>query len=220
MKESPVSPKGATEGRILATAAARFALFGYNGVSTRDIASGAGVNEVTIYRHYPRKRNLYLAVLDSELGKVSLHGDLLARIAEAGDGRTALARTFELIVKALTSSPEFLRLLQYGALEVSDDLDPLLRKHLAEPVKVISRYLEPWIVALRQCRSLGPDADCHRSLPSTLASAIPFRGLRSGEDVRVLRGNLCRLRCYDEPKVVDSRGFANARMRNYLDAAM
>jgi len=92
MKESPVSPKGATEGRILATAAARFALFGYNGVSTRDIAAEAGVNEVTIYRHYPRKRNLYLAVLDSELGKVSLHGDLLARIAEAGDGRTALAR--------------------------------------------------------------------------------------------------------------------------------
>ena len=36
-----------------------FANFGYNGVSTRDIANGAGVNEVTIYRHFPRKRDLY-----------------------------------------------------------------------------------------------------------------------------------------------------------------
>ena len=43
-----------------------FASFGYNGVSTREIATGAGINEVTIYRHYPRKRDLYVAVLDAE----------------------------------------------------------------------------------------------------------------------------------------------------------
>ncbi len=49
--------------------------FGYNGVSTRDIAAGAGVNEVTIYRHYPRKRDLYVAVLDAELQQVKLRGD-------------------------------------------------------------------------------------------------------------------------------------------------
>lgn len=157
VRAGSASQKGATQGRILATAASRFALLGYHGVSTRDIAAEAGVNEVTIYRHYPRKRDLYLAVLDAELGKVSLHGDLLARIAEAGDGRAALARTFELILKALTSSPQFLRLLQYGALEVSEDLDSLLRKHLGEPVKVISRYLEPWI-GRGQLRCANPEA--------------------------------------------------------------
>ena len=54
-----------------ASAAGMFANFGYNGVSTRDIAAGAGVNEVTIYRHYPRKRDLYVAVLDAELQEVS-----------------------------------------------------------------------------------------------------------------------------------------------------
>jgi AcrR family transcriptional regulator len=147
MKETTGSGKSAAEARILSTAASQFALFGYNGVSTRDIAAGAGVNEVTIYRHYPRKRNLYLAVLDAELGKVNLRGDLLARIAEAGDGRTALVCTFELIAGTLTSSPELLRLLQYGALEVSEDLDPLLRRHLGELIKVLSRYLDPWIGA-------------------------------------------------------------------------
>jgi AcrR family transcriptional regulator len=145
MKEASGSGRSGTESRILSTAAAQFALYGYNGVSTRDIATEAGVNEVTIYRHYPRKRDLYLAVLDSELGKVSLRGDLLAQVAEASDGRTVLARTFELIAKTLLANPELLRLLQYGALEVSEDIDPLLRKHLGELVKVISRYLEPWI---------------------------------------------------------------------------
>ena len=93
MKETTKPEKSGAVHRILSTAAAQFALSGYHGASTREIASVAGVNEVTIYRHYPRKRDLYLAVLESELAKVSLRGDLLAHIAEARDGRTVLSRT-------------------------------------------------------------------------------------------------------------------------------
>ena len=137
--------KGDAEARILASAAERFASFGYNGVSTRDIASGAGVNEVTIYRHYPRKRDLYVAVLDSELQQVKLRGDLLAAIAEAGDARTAVARTFELIAATMMQRPELVRLVQFSALELSEDIDPLLRRHLGQLVEVIARYLEPWV---------------------------------------------------------------------------
>jgi AcrR family transcriptional regulator len=133
------------EARILASAAEMFASFGYNGVSTRDIASGARVNEVTIYRHYPRKRDLYVAVLDAELQQVKLRGDLLAGIAEAADARTAVARTFELIAATMMQRPELLRLVQYSALELSDDIDPLLRRHLGQLVEVIARYLEPWV---------------------------------------------------------------------------
>jgi AcrR family transcriptional regulator len=137
--------KGDAESRILASAAGLFAGYGYNGVSTRDIASGAGVNEVTIYRHYPRKRDLYVAVLEAELQQVKLRGDLLARIAEAGDGKTVLARTFELLSATLTQRPELLRLVQYSALELGEDLDPLLRRHLGELIEVVARYLEPWV---------------------------------------------------------------------------
>jgi AcrR family transcriptional regulator len=133
------------EARILASAAEMFASFGYNGVSTRDIASEAGVNEVTIYRHYPRKRDLYVAVLDAELQQVKLRGDLLAGIAEARDARTAVARTFELIASTMTQRPELLRLVQYSALELSQDIEPLLRRHLSQLVEVIARYLEPWV---------------------------------------------------------------------------
>ena len=76
-------PKGRGAGeRILATATELFARFGYNGVSTRDVAAAAQVNEVTVYRHFPRKHDLYLAVLESELQQLRFRGDLLARIAE------------------------------------------------------------------------------------------------------------------------------------------
>jgi len=79
------------------------------------------------------------------LQRVNLRGELLTRLAEAPSGRVALTCTFELIATTLQQKPQLLRLLQYSALELSDDLDPLLRRHLGELVEVIARYLEPWI---------------------------------------------------------------------------
>lgn len=140
------SPKGRGAGeRILTTATELFARFGYNGVSTRDVASAAGVNEVTVYRHFPRKHDLYLAVLESELQQLRFRGDLLARVAEATDGRAALSRAFELLTKTLMHRQEILRLLQYSALELNESFDPLVRRHLGELIEVVARYLEPWI---------------------------------------------------------------------------
>jgi AcrR family transcriptional regulator len=145
MSPSSNNGKSDAEARILAAAATLFAQCGYAGVSTRDIASAADVNEVTVYRHFPHKRDLYLATLESVLQQVRLSGDLLAKIAEARDGRTVLARTFELIAAGLMQKPELVRLVQYSALEFGVDIDPLLRRHLGEFVEVVARYLEPWI---------------------------------------------------------------------------
>jgi AcrR family transcriptional regulator len=145
MPKTPKLVKGGTEAHILASAATLFASNGYNGVSTRDIAAGAGVNEVTIYRHYPRKRDLYVAVLDAELQQVKLRGDLLTSLAESTDGKMGVARAFDLISATLMHSPALLRLLQYSALELGEDIDPLLRRHLGELLEVVARYLEPWV---------------------------------------------------------------------------
>jgi AcrR family transcriptional regulator len=138
------SARAGTEERILKTAASLFAQFGYNGVSTREIAAGAEVNEVTIYRHFPRKRDLYLAVLITELQQVHLQGDLLTRLAGAESGRQALTCTFELIATALRQ-PQIVRLLCFSVLEISEDVDLLLKRHLGELLEVVARYLEPWI---------------------------------------------------------------------------
>ncbi|HZB88496.1 MAG TPA: TetR/AcrR family transcriptional regulator, partial [Terracidiphilus sp.] len=137
--------RGGAEERILTRSADLFARFGYNGVSTREIAAAAEVNEVTIYRHFPRKRDLYLAVLSAELQRVHLRGDLLTRVAEARTGRAALAGAFELLSAALVQQPQLLRLLGFSVLELSEDLDPLLRRYLGELVEVVARYLKPWI---------------------------------------------------------------------------
>src|SRR5208337_5450496 len=90
-----------TRQRIVDSAANLFSQGGYKGTSTRDIAQAASINEATIFRHYPHKRDLYLAALESELQKVRLRGDLLAEVADAPDARTALANTYTLIKSAL-----------------------------------------------------------------------------------------------------------------------
>ena len=162
--------RGGAEKRILAMAAKLFAQFGYNGVSTREIAAAAEVNEVTIYRHFPRKRDLYLAVLGAELKCVHLRGDLLTKIAEAKSGHEAVASTFELIATALQQQPQLLRLLGYSVLEINEDVDPLLRQHLGELLEVVARYLEPWI-ARGEIRSANA-----KTLVLTLIAIVLSRG--------------------------------------------
>lgn len=140
-----VSTQGNINERILAAAAGMFSRGGYSGVSTRDIAASAEVNEVTIYRHYPRKRDLYLAVLAQELGRVHLRGSQLKEIAEAADAHQALMRAFALIETAVMERPLVLPLVLYGSLEAETDVDALLRRHLGEFVEVVARYLDPWV---------------------------------------------------------------------------
>lgn len=91
---------------VLATATALSARFGENGVSAREQASAAAVNEAALYRHRPRKRGPYGAELESELQQFRFRGDLLTTIADAPDGRAVRARAFDLLTEALMPRSE------------------------------------------------------------------------------------------------------------------
>lgn len=168
--ESHGISKGKTEERILAAAISLFGSRGYHGVSTRDIATSANVNEVTIYRHYPRKRDLYVAALSAELERVHLGGAKLREIAEAPDARQALLRAFRLIETMLCERPEMLRLLLYGSLESAADVDLLVQRYLGEFVQILIGYLEPWA---QKGETLGQSA--HASVLGLAAIAVFYQ---------------------------------------------
>lgn len=159
--------------RILATATNLFAKSGFNGISTREIAAAAEVNEITVYRHYPHKHDLYLSVLKASLEQVHLRGDLLAEITEASDGRAALAKTFELVSSALLEKPEILRLLRYSALELSAEFDPLARKYFHAFVDIVAGYLDPWV----RNGQLG-GADSRQIVLTLMAIVLSYSSLR------------------------------------------
>src|SRR5213075_1386115 len=63
--------------RILAAASRVYAQYGFRGATTRLIATAAGVNEVTLFRTFGSKAQLFQAMLhaQNEAGKVPLLPD-------------------------------------------------------------------------------------------------------------------------------------------------
>lgn len=50
--------------QLLDTAARLFAVRGYSGATTSEIAKAAGVTEPIIYRHFPSKRDMFIALIE------------------------------------------------------------------------------------------------------------------------------------------------------------
>ncbi len=48
--------------KIVDVAVWLFSQKGYDGVSTKTIAEGAGISEATVFRHFPSKESLYAEV--------------------------------------------------------------------------------------------------------------------------------------------------------------
>jgi AcrR family transcriptional regulator len=59
-----MSPEDETRERIIQGAAQVFAQKGYEGATTRAIAEAASVNEVTLFRHFGSKKNIFMAVIE------------------------------------------------------------------------------------------------------------------------------------------------------------
>ncbi|MGQ9582632.1 MAG: TetR/AcrR family transcriptional regulator [Thermoplasmatota archaeon] len=98
-----------TRAKILDAALREFAAKGYAATTTRRIAERAGVNEVTIFRHFGSKRGLFLALvrrwtdLRSELSGIELE--------PSGDVAADLARFGSLIYAILMERRLFMRLM-------------------------------------------------------------------------------------------------------------
>jgi AcrR family transcriptional regulator len=152
----PNSDPADTRRRILDSALCLFARSGFNGTVTHEISHLASVNESTLFRHFPGKLDLYLAALDAKLGEVRLTDDSIAQIANVANGRMALEKTFEAVELAFAKDPLLQRLVQFGMLELPEQIEPLIRRHLYEVIDIISQHLAPWIQSDRA--NLGPRA--------------------------------------------------------------
>src|SRR5712692_4819660 len=69
--------------QILSVATKLFSRRGFRGTTTRQIAERAGVNEAILFRHFPRKEELYWAVLDEKCRSRGGRQQLEARLRAA-----------------------------------------------------------------------------------------------------------------------------------------
>ena len=97
-----------TRHRILQAAALVFAEQGYTRATTRALAAAAGVNEVTLFRHFGSKKNLFAAVLQ-QYGGPALSAELEGLLS--GDYRQDLLAVGKLLIQVLWERRDAMRLM-------------------------------------------------------------------------------------------------------------
>jgi AcrR family transcriptional regulator len=134
------NPNG-TAIRIVEAAVQLFSRQGFASSSTHEIARLAGVSEVTVFRHFPRKRDLFWVATESRLRRLRISKELRGRLESNENPRTALPGIVALLVETLHHQPETIRLLYLSLFELDHGADRILRKHLIPLFQPLREYL-------------------------------------------------------------------------------
>jgi AcrR family transcriptional regulator len=103
---------------IIEAAVRLFSERGFQGVTTRELASSVGVTEPVLYQHFPSKRDLYYAIIEWKMEQTK---DLQRQLAEACDNPAPAVEFYRklgrLVLDWHQSDPSFLRLMLRSGLE-------------------------------------------------------------------------------------------------------
>lgn len=150
-----MNKKSEVPNRIVHAAVALFSRQGYHGTSTREIARLADVSEVTVFRYFEHKEDIFWAALRSSFRTIKPRLDLLDKISQRDAPEVVLPKILSLFGDAATYSPELVRLIGVAFLEVRGKVEGVCREHLSPLFSSIAEYLEANIKSGR-IRNLNP----------------------------------------------------------------
>ena len=174
MADSRAQSKNGTADRIVEAAVQLFSRQGFAASSTYEIARLAGVSEVTVFRHFPRKRDLFWTATESRLRRLRISKELRGRLEGDENPRTALPGIVALLVETLHHQPETIRLLYLSLFELDHGAERILRKHLVPLFQPLRDYLA-------RCVSKGLIRDVEPGITALGLAALiaAHQGLRS-----------------------------------------
>lgn len=103
--------------RILGSAMDLFARRGFAGGSTREVARGAGISEAMLFKHFPRKDDLYRAILERHLSEIERAMPLGGLAESDAPPRRFFERIAGTLLSRMDEDPTLLRLMLFSALE-------------------------------------------------------------------------------------------------------
>jgi AcrR family transcriptional regulator len=127
--------------QIMRVAMGLFALQGFKGTTTRQIAERAGVSEAIIFRHFPRKEDLYWAIIDHKCQMAGKREKLLAALRSNGDDRAIFTSIAEEILRRNFEDSTLSRLLLYTALENHRLSGRFFRTYVAENYEALASHI-------------------------------------------------------------------------------
>jgi AcrR family transcriptional regulator len=128
--------------RIIRAAVALFSRQGYHGTSTRDIARLADVSEVTVYRYFEHKEDIFWSALASCFSTIKPRLSVLDTSHGLDSPEIILPRVLSLLIDAATFSPDLVRMIAVAFVEVRGRAEEACREHLTPLLTAITRYLE------------------------------------------------------------------------------
>lgn len=126
--------------QIAEAASSLFARKGFSGVTTRQIARRARVNEAILFRHFPTKRALYREIINQ---KIHLPPNLFdPALIEADDDATVLRALAKDMIRQSEEDPTFIRLLFYSALEDDELASVFLQERTHIPFDFLLKLVQ------------------------------------------------------------------------------
>lgn len=127
--------------RIVRAAVALFAQQGYRGTSTREIARLADVSEVTIFRYFEHKDDLFWCALESSFSTIRPRLNTLERPGRPESPEEMLPEIISVLVDVAALSPELMRLIAVALLELRGRAELMCRENLSPLFAAITSYL-------------------------------------------------------------------------------
>jgi TetR/AcrR family transcriptional regulator len=123
----------------IARAATRlFARHGFSGVTTRQIADAAGVNEALLYRHFPNKEALYTEIIKRKLEEQG--GFLDPAMLEGEDDDKIMKYIITAFIDQISGDKAFMRLMLFSGLEDHRLSTEFLGRRIGDVVPHVARY--------------------------------------------------------------------------------
>jgi AcrR family transcriptional regulator len=141
--------------RIVEAAAKMFSQQGYHATSTRAIAMLAHVNENTLFRHFICKEDLFWLSLRSRLADFKATKEFQLALDESSGPEILVPQILELLVNAVESHPEMIRLISIAWLELNDKADRIFQEFLTPIVSLILHSLTS-CVRSKKLREVDP----------------------------------------------------------------
>jgi TetR/AcrR family transcriptional regulator len=135
--------------RIIRAAILMFSRQGYYKTGTREIARLANVSEVTLFRYFEHKEDIFVAALNFSYQSVDARLKAFCRSVEGHTPDEVLPKIVRLLVDLTTFSPELLKLATVAVLELRGRYQETCYRLLAPLLTAITTYLSHNMVSGR-----------------------------------------------------------------------
>lgn len=136
---------GDTRLRILKAAAASFAARGFRAATIKQIATAAHVNDITVYRHFPKKQQLYWAAIEWKVLSSTFNEVVSECLQHGGSPRRLLQDLGEHVLAVFLNDPSLGRLIYFAILELPEEKKRLYEGHLKPFLNGLKTVIESWV---------------------------------------------------------------------------